>query len=42
VGAQAWYNQDLAVHPANSKHVYAGLEEVFETSDGGSTWNTAS
>jgi hypothetical protein len=42
VGAQAWYNQDLAVDPANDNHVYAGLEEVFETSDGGGTWNTAS
>jgi sugar lactone lactonase YvrE len=42
VGVQAWYNQDLAVDPANDNHVYAGLEEVFETSDGGSTWNTAS
>ena len=26
VGAQAWYNQDLAVDPANPDHVYAGLE----------------
>ncbi len=42
VGAQAWYNQDLAVDPANPNHVYAGLEEVFESSDGGNTWNTAS
>ena len=42
VGVQAWYNQDLAVDPANANHVYAGLEEVFESTDGGSTWNTAS
>jgi sugar lactone lactonase YvrE len=42
VGAQAWYNQDLAVDPGNPNHVYAGLEEVFESSDGGNTWNTAS
>ena len=42
VGAQAWYNQDLAVDPANPDHVYAGLEEVFESSDGGTTWDTAS
>lgn len=42
VGAQAWYNQDLAVDPANAQHVYVGLEEVFETTDGGTTWNTAS
>jgi sugar lactone lactonase YvrE len=42
VGVQAWYNQDLAVDPGNPNHVYAGLEEVFETTDGGSTWVTAS
>jgi hypothetical protein len=42
VGVQAWYNQDLAVDPSNPNHVYAGLEEVFESSDGGNTWNTAS
>jgi len=42
VGVQTWYNQDLAVDPANPAHVYLGLEEVFETSNGGSTWDTAS
>jgi sugar lactone lactonase YvrE len=42
VGAQAWYNQDLAVDPANPNHVYAGLEEVFESTDGGRSWVTAS
>ncbi len=42
VGAQAWYNQDLAVDPNNPNHVYAGLEEVFESTDGGSSWVTAS
>jgi sugar lactone lactonase YvrE len=42
VGVQAWYNQDLAVDPANPAHVYLGLEEVFETSNGGTTWDTAS
>ena len=41
-GAQAWYNQDLAVDPSNDNHVYAGLEEVFESTNGGSTWVTAS
>ena len=39
---QTWYNQDLAVDPANPDHVYAGLEEVFESTDGGNTWITAS
>ena len=42
VGVQAWYNQDLAVDPSNPNHVYAGLEEVFETTNGGSSWVTAS
>jgi hypothetical protein len=41
VGVQAWYNEALIVDPANANHVYASLEEVFETSDGGATWNTA-
>ncbi len=27
---QAWYNQFLAVDPANANHVFLGLEEVFE------------
>jgi sugar lactone lactonase YvrE len=42
VGVQAWYNQDLAVDPADPNHVYAGLEEVFQSNSGGSTWVTAS
>lgn len=42
VGIQSWYNQDLAVDPNNDNHVYAGLEEVFETTDGGNSWVTAS
>ncbi|HMA47538.1 MAG TPA: hypothetical protein VKP11_10110, partial [Frankiaceae bacterium] len=41
VGVQAWYNQTLLVDPANRDHVYLGLEEVFETDDGGATWRTA-
>lgn len=39
-GVQAWYNQFLAVDPADSDHVYLGLEEVYETLNGGSSWNT--
>jgi len=39
-GIQAWYNQFLAVDPTNANHVYAGLEEVYETTNGGSSWNT--
>jgi hypothetical protein len=41
-GVQTWYNQDLAVDPNNPNHVYAGLEEVYESTDGGNTWITAS
>ncbi len=41
VGVQAWYNQTLTVDPANASHVYLGLEEVFQTTNAGSTWNTA-
>src|SRR5215218_6515578 len=39
-GVQAWYNQFLAVDPNDSNHVYAGLEEVYETKNGGSNWST--
>jgi sugar lactone lactonase YvrE len=41
-GVQTWYNQDLAVDPADPNHIYAGLEEVYESTDGGNTWITAS
>ena len=37
-GVQAWYNQFLAVDPQDAKHVYLGLEEVFESTDGGGKW----
>ncbi|SOE06961.1 glycosyl hydrolase [Streptomyces sp. Ag109_G2-15] len=39
-GVQAWYNQFLTVDPGDPQHVYAGLEEVYETKDGGTTWST--
>ncbi|HEX4834029.1 MAG TPA: hypothetical protein VH478_23390 [Trebonia sp.] len=42
VGIQAWYNEDLVVDPANPDHVYAGLEEVYESANAGSSWVTAS
>ncbi|CAG6397688.1 glycosyl hydrolase [Streptomyces cocklensis] len=38
-GVQAWYNEFLQVDPTNPDHVYAGLEEVFETGDGGADWS---
>jgi hypothetical protein len=37
-GVQAWYNQFLAVDPNDANHVYLGLEESFETTDGGTSW----
>ena len=40
-GVQAWYNQFLVVDPANGNHLYAGLEEVYESTDAGKTWVTA-
>ncbi|MFC1436790.1 glycosyl hydrolase [Streptacidiphilus sp. N1-10] len=39
-GAQGWYDQFLQVDPNDPNHVFAGLEEVFETKDGGTTWTT--
>jgi Arc-like DNA binding domain len=38
-GIQAWYNQFLQVDPSNPDHVYLGLEEIYETWNGGSNWN---
>ena len=42
VGVQAWYNQVLAVDPNNPNRFFVGLEEVFQSSDGGNTFTTAS
>ena len=39
-GVQAWYNQFVAIDPADANHIYLGLEEVYETTNGGSSWNT--
>jgi hypothetical protein len=39
-GTQSWYDQSLAVDPANPNHVYLGLEEVYESWNGGATWQT--
>ncbi|MFD0582939.1 hypothetical protein [Dactylosporangium darangshiense] len=39
-GIQAWYNQFLQVDPKDPRHLYIGLEEVFETKDAGATWTT--
>jgi photosystem II stability/assembly factor-like uncharacterized protein len=37
-GVQAWYNEFLTVDPSDADHVYLGLEEVFETTNGGQSW----
>ncbi|GAA1986222.1 exo-alpha-sialidase [Kitasatospora viridis] len=39
-GQQSWYDQSLQVDPTDPNHVWAGLEEVFETKDGGTSWST--
>jgi hypothetical protein len=39
-GVQAWYNNFIQVDPANANHVWVGLEEVYETTNGGSSWTT--
>lgn len=36
----AWYNQYVAVDPADPNHVYAAFSEVFESWDAGKTWAT--
>jgi hypothetical protein len=38
VGIQAWYNNFVEVDPTRPDHVYLGLEEVFESENGGATW----
>jgi hypothetical protein len=37
-GIQSDYNQYILADPKNRKHVYLGLEEVFESTNGGQTW----
>ncbi|MEV0976242.1 glycosyl hydrolase [Streptomyces sp. NPDC049915] len=37
-GSQAWYDQVIAVDPSDPDHVYLGLEEMFESRNGGATW----
>ena len=39
-GTQSWYNQAIIVDPANSAHVFVDLEEVYETTNGGTSWTT--
>jgi sugar lactone lactonase YvrE len=39
-GIQAWYNQFIKVDPADPNHLFVGLEEIYETYDGGQSWHT--
>ncbi|MBW8751966.1 MAG: hypothetical protein JF565_11155 [Propionibacteriales bacterium] len=39
-GVQAWYNNFIATEPGNPDHVWVGLEEVYESTNGGSGWTT--
>jgi hypothetical protein len=39
-GVQAWYNNFIETQPGNPDHVWVGLEEVYESTNGGSGWTT--
>jgi photosystem II stability/assembly factor-like uncharacterized protein len=39
-GVQAWYNQHIEIDPTNPNHVMLGLEEIYESVDGGQEWDT--
>jgi hypothetical protein len=39
-GVQAWYNNFILTEPGHPDHVWVGLEEVYETTNGGSGWST--
>ena len=39
VGGQSWYNMTLSVSPINENHVYVGGINLWESTDGGITWN---
>ena len=39
-GVQAWFNQFLGVDPDDPDHIFLGLEEVYESFNGGATWRT--
>jgi hypothetical protein len=39
-GVQAWYNNFILAEPGKPDHVWLGLEEVFETKNGGTNWTT--
>jgi len=39
-GVQVDYNQNIVADPRDPKHVYLQLEEVYESTDGGKSWDT--
>ena len=39
-GVQAWYDQYVTIDPTNPNHVVLGLEEIYDSTDGGTTWHT--
>ncbi|HCP61598.1 MAG TPA: hypothetical protein DIU14_03890 [Actinobacteria bacterium] len=39
-GIGAWYNEYVIIDPTNPDHVITGLEEIYQTTDGGVTWQT--
>lgn len=39
---QAWYNEAIAVDPANDQNVVVGGLNMFRTTDGGATWTQTS
>jgi hypothetical protein len=39
-GLQAWYNQYIVVDPTNANHVVLGLEEIYDSANGGTTWKS--
>jgi photosystem II stability/assembly factor-like uncharacterized protein len=39
-GVQAWYDQYVTTDPTNPNHVVLGLEEIYDSTDGGTTWHT--
>jgi len=40
-GRYAYIYQSIGVDPTDRRHVYVGLEELYETTDGGRTWVAA-
>jgi hypothetical protein len=39
-GIGSWYNQYVKIDPTDPNHVVLGLEEIYDTTDGGTTWHT--